>query len=78
VKKHLSNILFVWLPLFFLVAYVVSYFAVVEPKQSVTGASAFIPPLYNVPDAIYKPAFFLFGPLYYLDAKIMRRAMWKI
>jgi hypothetical protein len=79
VKKRVSNSLCVWLPVFFLVAYVVSYFALVSPTGygDVRGVIGYVPS-YRVNNRLKKAGEYLYRPLYYLDAKIFRPQIWYI
>src|SRR2546423_350807 len=78
-KKRLSNILFVWLPLFFLVAYVVSYFVLADPKGvQAAGLLACDVHLYCVKGGMYKLVEFIYMPIWQLDTKILRPSAWKV
>jgi hypothetical protein len=77
-KKRLSNILCVWLPLFFLAAYIGSYFALVKAMSSGSGIGLLIySPVYIVPNSMLDAAEYLYRPMYYFDRRIIRPNFWK-
>ena len=68
----------VWLPVFFLVAYVVSYFLLVETRSFPSGPGSFESrPSYPVPETLRKPVESIYKPLHFLDKNIIRPGFWE-
>ena len=80
VKKRLANILCVWLPLLFLVAYVGSYYALVKvtPAFIPTQGLQMYYPDYGVSEGLRNTIDRFYLPVHQMDRKYIRPNTWKV